>query len=241
MNPIEIRLPELTADTEAGQLRQLHSYLYELAAQLQFALDAEVQPQAVQPVQKQSTQSQQAQQYAQLKALIIRSGEVAEAVAQKVETSLSGRYVAQSQFGTFTQLTQQRLEAGAEELRQEFSNWQHIESQVEQLRSTLLDVSASIRTGLLYQREDTPVYGVEIGQQERQDGVVRFRKFARLTADRLSFYDSNDAEVAFISDNRMHITTVEANEIHTDKLESNTLQMGAYIWQVGEDGHLSLR
>ena len=39
MTPVEIRLPELSGSTEAEQLRQIRSYLYSLASQLQYAFD----------------------------------------------------------------------------------------------------------------------------------------------------------------------------------------------------------
>ena len=195
MTPVEIRLPELSGSTEAEQLRQIRSYLYRLASQLQYAFDgAEQEQQTTRSQTRTAAGREETPTLSSIKSLIIRSAEITERIAEKLETRLSGKYVAQSQFGTFTQLTEQRIAANAEELRQEFTNWQRIETDVEEIRSSLLEVSASIRTGLLYEQEDGPVYGVEIGQQEREDGVVRFRKFARLTADRLSFYDRNDTE-----------------------------------------------
>ena len=111
---------------------------------------------------------------------------------------------------------------------------------MEQIRSSLLEVSASIRTGLLYEQEDGPVYGVEIGQQERENGVVRFRKFARLTADRLSFYDRNDTEVAYVSDSALHVTSAEAASLTAGAAAVQRLQLGQYTWQLGGDGHLTL-
>ena len=45
MTPVEIRLPELSGSTEAEQLRQIRSYLYSLASQLQYAFDGAEQEQ----------------------------------------------------------------------------------------------------------------------------------------------------------------------------------------------------
>lgn len=241
MTPVEIRLPELSGGTEAEQLRQIRSYLYSLASQLQYAFDGgqEVQ-QTTQSQTQAAARREEAQTLSSLKSLIIRSAEVTERIAEKLETRLAGKYVAQSQFGTFTQLTEQRIAANAEELRQEFTNWQKVETDVEEIRSALLEVSASIRTGLLYEREDGPVYGVEIGQQEREDGVVRFRKFARLTADRLSFYDRNDTEVAYVSDSALHVTSAEVAALTAGAASVQRLQLGQYTFQLGADGHLTL-
>lgn len=241
MNPVEIRLPELSGSTEAEQLRQIRSYLYSLASQLQYAFDgAEQEQQTALSTPRTAARQEETPTLSSIKSLIIRSAEITQRIAEKLETRLSGKYVAQSQFGTFTQLTEQRIAASAEELRQEFTNWQRIETDVEQIRSSLLEVSASIRTGLLYEQEDGPVYGVEIGQQEREDGVVRFRKFARLTADRLSFYDRNDTEVAYVSDSALHVTSAEAASLTAGAAAVQRLQLGQYTWQLGGDGHLTL-
>lgn len=241
MTPVEIRLPELSGSTEAEQLRQIRSYLYSLASQLQYAFDgAEQEQQTALSTPRTAAGREETPTLSSIKSLIIRSAEITQRIAEKLETRLSGKYVAQSQFGTFTQMTEQRIAASAEELRQEFTNWQRIETDVEQIRSSLLEVSASIRTGLLYEQEDGPVYGVEIGQQEREDGVVRFRKFARLTADRLSFYDRNDTEVAYVSDSALHVTSAEAASLTAGAAAVQRLQLGQYTWQLGGDGHLTL-
>lgn len=241
MTPVEIRLPELSGSTEAEQLRQIRSYLYSLASQLQYAFDgAEQEQQTALSTPRTAARQEETPTLSSIKSLIIRSAEITQRIAEKLETRLSGKYVAQSQFGTFTQLTEQRIAASAEELRQEFTNWQRIETDVEEIRSSLLEVSASIRTGLLYEQEDGPVYGVEIGQQEREDGVVRFRKFARLTADRLSFYDRNDTEVAYVSDSALHVTSAEAASLTAGAAAVQRLQLGQYTWQLGGDGHLTL-
>lgn len=244
MTAVEIRPPELTGGTEAEQLRKIQSYLYILAEQLQFAFDSvtgeqeAMQLQAAQEAQTQET----ARNFSTIKSLILRSAEITEALEERMEKTFSGLYVAQSQFGKFEQQTQQRIEASSQELRQEFSNFQKIETDVEQLCASMLEVSASIRTGLLFYRDSgEPVYGVEIGQQERQDEVVRFRKFARLTAEKLSFFDQNEVEVAYVSDRRLYITGATVSEITAGSAAVSRLQMGEYTWQLGTDGHLSLR
>ena len=64
--------------------------------------------------------------------------------------------------------------------------------------------------GFLYYKENgTPVYGLEIGQTNSVDGQNVFDKFARFASDRLSFFDSNDVEVAYISDYKLYITNAE--------------------------------
>lgn len=78
------------------------------------------------------------------------------------------------------------------------------------LNSSLVEVSANIKSGLLYYDEnEIPVYGLEIGQKNVIDGVEVFNQFARFKAGRLSFYDSNGIEVAYISDRKLYILDIE--------------------------------
>lgn len=114
---------------------------------------------------------------------------------------------------------------------------QQLESTVAGLGSAVREVNASIRTGEIADG----IYGVEIGQQEREDGIIRFRRYARLTAEKLSFYDSNEIEVAYVSNRRLYVTAAEIAEVSTGRLSVPHVQMGEYTWQVGQDGHLSLR
>lgn len=97
---------------------------------------------------------------------------------------------------------------------------QELRNGLENLNYSLVEVSANIRSGLLYYDEnEIPVYGLEIGQINVLDGVEVFNKFARFTAERLSFYDQNGNEVAYISDYKLYITNVEI---------TGTLSMGGY-------------
>jgi len=234
---VNFRPPQLTGGTEAEQLRQIQTYLYTLWEQLQYAFDG-VQPQTggQNPAPSPAPVTPQAVN-AGLKALILKSAQVTQVLEQRVAQRLEGKYVAQSQFGTFQQETSQQIIANSRGLTQQFENVQQLTSAVAELDSGLRAVSATIRTGELADG----VYGVEIGQQEGENGIIRFRRYARLTADRLSFYDSNQVEVAYISDRKLHVTAAQVAEIAADAITTQTLQMADYTWQLSPDGHLSLR
>lgn len=89
-------------------------------------------------------------------------------------------------------------------------NLQEVISSVEGIENALIEVNAYIKSGLLtYNAEGVPVYGLEIGQETEIDGEKTFNKFARFTSDRLSFYDQNDSEVAYISDYRLYISEAQ--------------------------------
>ena len=87
---------------------------------------------------------------------------------------------------------------------------QEIITDVENVEHTLIEVNAHIKTGILYYDDDgVPVYGLEVGQRTEIDGEEVFNKYARFTSNKLSFYDQNDNEVAYISDRKLYITHIE--------------------------------
>lgn len=97
---------------------------------------------------------------------------------------------------------------------------QSIKNDMDDLNQAVVEVNANIRSGLLYYDDnEVPIYGLEIGQKNFVDGVEVFDKYARFTSDRLSFYDHNDSEVAYISDYKLYITNAEI---------TGTLKLGAF-------------
>lgn len=239
---LDIRLPELTGGSTEQQLRQIQSYLYSLASQLQYAFEnVSREQEQVRQVQTAAQEKTPVQTFAALKSLIIKSADIVESYSREIERRLEGKYVAQSQFGTYSQETEQKIRENAEGIVQSFRNVQALQSMVESVESAVVEINAYIRTGLLYSREDgEDVYGLEIGQQTRQDGAVRFQKFARLTADRLSFYDRNDVEVAYISDYQLHITSAQVQSVNARQVRTERVDLGMYSWIVGADGHLTI-
>lgn len=96
-----------------------------------------------------------------------------------------------------------------------------VKDDIDKLNTVIVEVNANIKTGLLYYDEyGIPVYGLEIGQKNTVNGVEIFNKYARFTAGRLSFYDSNGYEVAYISDYKLYITNAEI---------TGTLKLGSFL------------
>ena len=112
---------------------------------------------------------------------------------------------------------------------------------IAEVREAVIRVNAWIKTGKLGEDDNSlPIYGVEIGQQTEADGLVVFQKFARLMANRLSFFDQNGVEVSFIGDETMHITKAEISSLAAGDASLQQLRMGDYLWFTGADGHLTL-
>lgn len=75
----------------------------------------------------------------------------------------------------------------------------------------IIAIKAYIKSGLIDTTDEgIEVYGIEIGESiENGDGQEAFKKFARFTSEKLSFYDSNSIEVAYISDKKLFIKMAE--------------------------------
>lgn len=218
---MDLRLPNITAPDTAGKLNQLQRYLYALVEQLNWELGTASAPATPQTIAAPTPAP--AETFSSIKSLIIKSADIVQAYSDKITQTLEGKYVAQSEFGTFSEETAQVLEQTSKEVEQLFSNLQRIES-------TLIGVNAYLRSGLLYyDAGGVPVYGLEVGQQTQVDGETVFNKYARFTAGKLSFYDANDNEVAYISDYKLHITNVEVG---------GTLRQGHFQDSTQADGSI---
>lgn len=261
---IDLRKPPQLAGSDHEQLKQLHSFVFQLVEQLEWALknvDTSNNTVVVAPTPKsllpssQTTASAEAT-FGSIKALIIKSADIVNAYYEEINKRLVGEYVAQSDFGTFEEHTSQDIFENSTNLNRTFNHIQEIKTgvdsslgtlsgeidqvdskvkdvesnlsadikslknQLETLNYSIVEVTANVNSGLLYyDANGVPVYGFEIGQKNVVDGVEVFNKFARFTAGRLSFYDQNGSEVAYISDYKLYITHAEV---------TGTLKIGGY-------------
>lgn len=211
------RLPNITATSPEGKLQQMQSFLYQTVEQLNWALNAIETGTGSSQVVNQNAMTGSSEEkkdavasFSEIKSLIIKSADIVNAYYEKINARLAGEYVAQSDFGIFTELTEQRLEASSTAIEQFYTDLQQILTDIENVEHTLIEVNAHIKSGLLYYDDDgAPVYGLEIGQRNEIDGEEVFNKYARFTSEKLAFYDSNGSEVAYISDKKLYISHVE--------------------------------
>lgn len=235
---IDIRFPNITAPTEAGKLQQLQSYMHQLVEQLNWALN-NISGIGGTPTAKPGTGASTASKddpisnFNSIKGLIIKSADIVKAYYEEIDNllKLSGEYVAEATFpdgsATFVEQTNMKIDATSTAVEQFYTDIQQILTDLESVENTLIDVNAHIKTGLLDYDNGIPVYGLEVGQRTEVDGVEVFNKYARFTASKLSFYDVNDNEVAYISDYKLYITHAEV---------SGSLQVGGYKDIVSADG-----
>lgn len=233
-----IRIPNITATSTADQIKQVHSYLYQVVEQLNWALNnistssdnANVEVKVNSPT---AQEDESLDTFNSVKGLIIKSADIVKAYYEEIDNllKLSGEYVAEASFpegsAKFVQNTTTTLSANSEAITQFYTNMQKIFDNIESLNKQLIDVSAYIKSGLLYyDDEGVPVFGVEVGQETEKNGEKVFNQYARFVANKLSFYDSNGYEAAYISDKKLFIDNVEINFSFTmggfiDTVQSN--------------------
>ena len=228
---INIGLPNITGGTPEQQMAQMKSYVFQMAEQLNWALatlEGEItggnttsgKSSVVVETSNTPTEAEAQTTFNSIKSLIIKSADIVEAYSQKIDNllDLSGTYVAEANFpngdsATFIEQTNNAIFADDSSLKQVLSSVQTIEGEIEGLEGQIKLIRESegyIKSGELDTDENGyKIYGLEVGQTNKDEtGAETFNKFARFTADRLSFYDQNDNEVAYISDYKLFITHV---------------------------------
>ena len=220
------------------QLRQMRSYLYQLAKQLQLALGQMEGQQTVRQTARTTGSTGSGSGGAEtidpntwngLKALIIKSGQIVDAFYEEISHRLEGAYVTQSQFGTYSQITEAQIKANSQQIGQYYTSLEQIKGTVDGLDDHIRQVNAYIRTGLLYYQEDgTPVYGLEIGQRNiDEEGTETFDQYAQFVANKLTFFDGSGNDMAWISDKMLHIRNARITA---------SMRVGGLIDEVQGDG-----
>lgn len=229
---IDIRLPNITATTEKGQLEQIRSYLYQFAEQLNWALNATQAYQsgdASAPVVYQPGKNVTAQEaeatFNSIKALIIKSADIVKAYEDTIFTDFNGKYFADSDFGTYLEETSRAVEENSKGVTETYTRVESIDSRVEGVEDELKTTNAYIRRGLLNNGE----FGIEIGETS-PEGV--FQKYARFTSSKLSFHDANGDEVAYIGAGCFYVNgkAVFLGEIQLGGYKTDTSDGLAFTW-----------
>lgn len=243
-------MPNITASTEAGKLEQIRSYLYTVSQKLNWAFNtietSYNSPSAstnikVTDSNERSPEEVQAS-FNDIKALIIKSADIVDAYYETISKKLEGLYVASSDFGEYKEQTSATIKESSTDITTLFTNIQSISSSLEGIRNELIDTKAYIRTGIVaYDESGKAIYGLEIGQTDTIGGEEVFDKFSRFTADRLSFYDNNDTEVAYVSDEELVITIVRVlGNLYFGGITSNGYKIDtsdgiAFVWEDREE------
>lgn len=206
---IDIRFPNINAQTTEGQMAQMQSYMHQLVEQLNWALNTVNNAQSgnasniVTEKPREDISPEEAEDtFNSIKALIIKSADIVKAYEQTMKTTYNGEYIAVSDFGTYMENTEHTIEENSHYTEEMFAK---IETITDGLESEVKETNAYIKRGELgtYQNGDlkgTTAYGVGVG--ETTNG--KYKSYAWFTSTRLSFFDE-DYEIAYISKNKLYI------------------------------------
>lgn len=236
---LPFRYPNITAGDAVSQLGQIRSYLHQLVDQLNVSAadtDKTVSEVRSQGAMLQKTASSLEAQtpkatFGSIKSLIIKSADIVDAYYDQISTKMVGEYTALSEFGNFKQETTGEFTATSDRIDQIYGNYQEISSEVDGIQNAVKQTNAYIRTGLLGYEDDgiTPIYGLEIGQENNSGDQSVFKKYARFTSNQLTFYDQNDNKVAWISDQMLHITKAEIQTMNLGDYKLDTADGIAFL------------
>lgn len=236
---INIGLPCITGTTPAEQIRQLNSYLYRMAEQLNWALSAIETPNGdtsvVKIEQSESISPKEAEDtFNSIKALIIKSADIVKAYEETIMTDFNGTYFADSDFGTYLEDTKATIVANSKGVAEYYTNIQTITNKdgtgtLDELQKETKTTNAYIKRGYLGNDDGKEVYGVAIGETD-EDGV--YKRYAWFTADRLTFFDESGNKVAYIGNGCLYIVgrSVFLGELQLGGYIADTSDGIAFTW-----------
>lgn len=226
--------------TAEQQLRQCYTYLFGLHQQLNAAMGSLDTAVTTATAAAQNARSAPKEELQSLKALVVGNASLVRQEMEKLETQLRERFVAVSDFGTYLRELNASLEADAEALTQYYSFLSSLEAEMEAVdsafQSYLVRTEGYIRTGIVDYDGEIPIYGVAVGQglttlEKDGETVITSGHFrSTFTSRRLSFWQG-DAEVAYLSDNRLYITNITV---------LGSLNLGG-SWSVGHAGGFTIK
>lgn len=218
MGSLTLAYPSIAGKTTQEQLESMRRYLCSVTEQLNLAdwsakatlteISQAIDADSLSEAEKKTTLSG----YGALKALIIKTADFAAANSETWSTKLSGSYVAISDFGKYLEKTQLTIEGNSVGIKQLYDYTAGVNNQFS------VNSKQYIKTGLLYYKDATPVYGVGVGNIETTvtDGGERVidqtkNELVTVTPNRVSFWQDGQ-EVAYLSDKKLHFPsgTLEA-------------------------------
>ena len=116
-------MPAYPSGTVEQQVLQQYSYLFQMAQQLNLALEAAESSRtaAVQAAGKNRAAQGTEQEYQNLKSLIIKTADTVQRRMDQLSARLEGEYVASSEFGSYVEKLSAYIEAHPDALTQYYS------------------------------------------------------------------------------------------------------------------------
>lgn len=229
---IDIRFPNITATSDAGKLQQMQSYMYQMVQQLNWALNtievaqngdtsAVIYQKKDAAAQSEDISQKDAEEiFNSIKSLIIKSADIVQAYEDTIFTEFNGKYFAESDFGTFVDNTNRFVLENSRGVTEAYNRLQAIDTNLDGLNDYVIKTNGYIQRGTL---SDGSI-GIEVG--ETNDG--NYHRYARFTAEKLSFYDVNGTEVAYIGAGDMDKSDTNCLYVRGKAVFLGEIQLGGY-------------
>jgi hypothetical protein len=232
-----ITLPKITATNPSDQVKQLHSYLFRVTEQLNWAFNTlesssggNVSPAIKVEQGTELSEKDVENTFNSIKSLIIKSADIVKAYEETIFEDFNGKYFADSDFGTYLEETSRSVEENSKGVYEVYTNVQMIEGKVDGIEDDVRTTNAYIKRGLLgYDDSGNAVYGIAVGETDEK-GV--YKRYAWFTADKLTFFDENDSPVAYIGAGCLYIVgkSVFLGEIQLGGYKIDTSDGVAFTW-----------
>lgn len=248
--------PPILRGTEAAQMAQIRSYLYQLVRDLNqslsnlsaenFSADSEAKTVLSGGLSKEQQKTLQ-DGLGNLKSLIIKTANEVNKTVETLETELQSKYVASSDFGTYQEEVRTQLQATAEQLNLALSYYAELSDSLggvsEDFDSYVIEVQGYIRQGIIGYEDAVPVVGIAIGRDLKVTGgtaevdgknydiIDTSSNMSIWTPEKLSFY-VNGAEIAYFSNGALYVGTVVVN---------TKLVIGQNKWQIDHSRGFALK
>lgn len=242
---LNIGLPNITGNTPPEQIKQIQSYLFQMAEQLNWALSTiettttegtASTSNAIKFEQSEEiTEKEAVDTFNSIKALIIKSADIVQAYEETIMTDFNGTYFADSDFGSYLKETNRVIEENSSFTQDVFNKVETITNtdgngKLDNLESDVRDTEAYIKRGELgyHPRLKKDVYGIAVGQTD-DDGI--YNKYAWFIAEGLCLFDKNGVEVAYVNQNKLHITDAAfLGTVQFGKYQVDTSDGLAFTW-----------
>lgn len=228
-------MPPAPRGSVGQQLQQQYAYLFQLAQDLNRAMEqAESRERvtekaaAAQQSKTKEERAEQGRQAAELKSLIVKSADTVRSEMERIQSELKGSYVAQSDFGTYLERVSQEIKEDPTKLERYFHFASEIQADTDRVEADFIayktDVEGYIRQGIVGYDGVTPIIGIAIGQDIRTtrtgvetergvfDEIDKSSNMSVWTTEKLSFFIGGQ-EAAYFSNGKLTVAQIATDRI----------------------------
>ena len=234
---LNIKPPSQGIGSTEERVKGLYSYLYQLAEQLNIAL-AEAEKSGAGTLKSAlsggSTQAggkapeSTASAYQQLRTLITKTATEVTGNIQRLVREITQDYVAQSEYGTYSEYLNAKITGGADGVLVEWDAENGITANVGEFAKYIANSDVYMRAGIVkYNDDGTVEAGVVIGKEltkvtiDGKEIITSQNVYSLLTADTLSFWQDG-VKRAEVGLEEFFVNKAYIDEVTTSLLQSDT-------------------